>query len=520
MVIDVQQAFYGLSAVTYFAIGAICFFIPTALVAAELASGWSNRGGIFRWVGEGLGKGWALTCLLILWFQTMISFGMGKPSYAATIMFYTPMYDKAVQFAQHPQHEVLIMTGFIILYWILTFIATKGVKAFSNVAKYGVLIGTFIPLAIMIILAIVWLCQGHTPAIPMTPKGLIPKWNGMSTLALAAGVFFSYTGIDTNAAHIKQLKHPEKDFTKATFITIILVFLIFVVGTVIIAMVVPENQLNVIYSLNTVFRELGATIGMPWLYMVLVWAGLCNVLANVITNMAGPSFMLGQAGGSGFLPKWFQEKNKHHMPAHLMYTQIAGMTIIAYLVKLIPNVEGFVILLTQTITILYMFYYILMFITFLRLRYDQPNRPRPFKVPGGKVGAWIVAGIGLISSVFGIVLAIYPPAQVKSEVGSPVTYVVIICILVAVILAICFIMSKKHPEWVDPRNKFAPFTWEIEGLNKPGKVSSNVPTEIMSKDQNPMGMPIKRHYSPDEQVSSSVFKAAEDNKLTPPDADN
>ncbi len=520
---DVQQAFYGLSAVTYFAIGAICFFIPTALVAAELASGWSNRGGIFRWVGEGLGKGWALTCLLILWFQTMISFGMGMPSYAATIMFYTPMYDKAVQFAQHPQHEVLIMTGFIILYWILTFIATKGVKAFSNVAKYGVLIGTFIPLAIMIILAIVWLCQGHTPAIPMTPKGLIPKWNGMSTLALAAGVFFSYTGIDTNAAHIKQLKHPEKDFTKATFITIILVFLIFVVGTVIIAMVVPENQLNVIYSLNTVFRELGATIGMPWLYMVLVWAGLCNVLANVITNMAGPSFMLGQAGGSGFLPKWFQEKNKHHMPAHLMYTQIAGMTIIAYLVKLIPNVEGFVILLTQTITILYMFYYILMFITFLRLRYDQPNRPRPFKVPGGKVGAWIVAGIGLISSVFGIVLAIYPPAQVKSEVGSPVTYVVIICILVAVILAICFIMyqlSKKHPEWVDPRNKFAPFTWEIEGLNKPGKVSSNVPTEIMSKDQNPMGMPIKRHYSPDEQVSSSVFKAAEDNKLTPPDADN
>ena len=29
-------------------------------------------------------------------------------------------------------------------------------------------------------------------------------------------------------------------------------------------------------------------------------------------------------------------------------TQIAGMTIVAYLVKLIPNVEGFVILLTQT----------------------------------------------------------------------------------------------------------------------------------------------------------------------------
>lgn len=505
---DVQQAFYGLTSVTYFAIGAIAFFIPTALVAAELASGWSNRGGIFRWVGEGLGKGWAITCLLILWFQTMINFGMGMPSYAATILFYTPMYKKAVQFAQHPQHEVLIMTGFIILYWVLTFIATKGVKAFARVAKYGVLIGTFIPLALMIILTIVWLCQGHQPAIPMTPKGLIPKWNGMGTLALAAGVFFSYTGIDMNAAHIKQLKHPEKDFTKAIFISIILVFLIFVIGTVIIAMIVPEKQINVIYTLNTVFRTLGATIGIPWLYMVLVWAGLCNVLASVITNMAGPSFMLGQAGGSGFLPDWFQKKNKHEMPSHLMYTQIAGMTVIAYLVKLLPNVEGFVIMLTQTITVLYMFYYVLMFITFLKLRYDQPNRPRAFKVPGGKFGAWLVAGLGLISCVFGIILAIYPPAQVKAEVGSPVTYVVVILVLVAVILGICFIMYQlsKHHNWVDPKNKFAPFTWEIEGLKKPGKVESNVPTEMMSKGQNPMGMPIKRPYKPDEMVSSKVVE--------------
>lgn len=513
---DVQQSFYGLASVTYFAIGAICFFIPTALVAAELASGWSNRGGIFLWVGEGLGKGWGLTCLFILWFQTMLNFGMGMPSFTATIMFYTPNYDAAVKFAQNPQHELLIMTGWIILYWVLAYLATKGVKTFSNLAKYGVIIGSLIPLAVMVILAIVWVAQGHTPAIPMTPKDLIPKWNGMSTLALAAGVFFSYTGIDMNAAHIKQLKHPEKGFTKAMFISIILAFLIFVVGTVIIAMIIPEKQINVLYTLYSVFRILGSTIGMPWLYMVLVWALLCNTIAMVVTNMAGPSFMLGQAGGSGFLPHWLQEKNKHNMPAHLMYTQIAGMTIIAYLVKLIPNVEGFVILLTQTITVLYMIYYILMFTAFLRLRYDQPNRPRSFKVPGGMVGAWIVAGIGLISSVFAIVLAIYPPAQVKSEVGSPAIYISVIVILVAIILAICLALYQlsKHHDWVNPDNEFAPVTWEIEGLKKPGKVLSNVPTTLMSKDQNPMGMPIKRPYKPDQQVSEHVVKADEENNIS------
>lgn len=132
----------------------------------------------------------------------------------------------------------------------------------------------------------------------------------------------------------------------------------------------------------------------------------------------------------------------------LVYVQMAGMTIIAYLFKLIPNVEEFVILLTQCVTVLYLFYYILMFVAFLRLRYQQPNRPRSFKVPSGKVGAWIIAGVGLISSIFGIVLAFYPPAQVKTEVGSPVTYIIVIAVLVAVVLLTClglYLLSKKHP---------------------------------------------------------------------------
>lgn len=110
---DPQQTFYGLSSVTYFAIGFILFFIPTALVSAELASGGPQRGGIFRWVGEGVGKGWAFTCLIILWFQSIFNLGAGMPNFAATITFFTPHYHHAIQFLQHPQHEILIMCGLL-----------------------------------------------------------------------------------------------------------------------------------------------------------------------------------------------------------------------------------------------------------------------------------------------------------------------------------------------------------------------------------------------------------------------
>ena len=498
---DVQQSFYGLSSVTFFLLGGLLFFLPTGLVAAELASGWSQRGGIFRWVGEGIGVFPALSCLLILWFQTTFTFGSGIPSMSATIGFFTTNYDWAVDFAKNSHSwkvTLPIMIGWLAYYWFCCFLATQGVKTFSKIAQYGVILGTCLPLGVMTILAVVWLCQGHTPAIALTPSGLVPKWEGMSTLALAAGVFFSFSGIDMSAAHIKDLKKPNRQFPLAIFISMILVLLIFIVGTLIIAIVIPNNQINLLYTLFATYRALGATIGFPDLYLVFCWLGMLNSFAALITNLAGPSYMLGQAGRSGFLPKFLQNNNKHGMPSRLMYTQMALMTLIAFIVFLLPNVEGFVALITQAITILYLTYYVMMFVAFLRLRYQQPNRPRGFKVPGGMFGAWLVAGIGIIASVFGIVLAFYPPAQLEKEVGSGITYDLIIIGLLAFVFIACIVIyraSRKH-NWADPTNQFAPFTWQIEGMAKPGKALSNIPTAMLSEDQNPMGLPIKRHYDP------------------------
>lgn len=511
---DVQLSFYGLSAVTYLLIGGLLFFVPTGLVAAELASGWSQRGGIFRWVGEGLGTFPAICCLLILWFQTSFSFGSGIPSSSATIGFFTTNYDWAVNFAENSHSwkvTLPIMLGWLAYYWFICWLATKGVKVFSNIAKYGVIFGTFLPLSVMMILAIVWLCQGHKPVIDMSMSGFVPQWNGMASLSLVAGVFFSFAGVDMNAAHIKDLKHPSKQFPVVVFVSMILAFLIFVIGTVIIAMMVPEGQINLLYTLNTVYRDLGATIGFPDLYVVFVYLGMANSFAALITNLAGPSYMLGQAGRSGFLPKWLQNNNKHGMPSRMMYFQMLFMTIVAFIVFFLPNVEGFVALITQAITILYMIYYVLMFVAFLKLRYEQPNRPRSFKVPGGMVGAWIVAGIGILAAVFAIVIAFYPPAQLKKEVGSAFTYDIIILGLLAFVFLCCFLIyraSRKH-NWVDPSNQFAPFTWQIEGLKKPGKVESNIPTALMSEGQAPMGMPIKHYYDPNETIdlpSSKDYK--------------
>src|SRR4051812_49478258 len=48
------MAVYGLAAIFLYVLPGIVFLLPTALVSAELASGWT--GGVYNWVSQGVSK--------------------------------------------------------------------------------------------------------------------------------------------------------------------------------------------------------------------------------------------------------------------------------------------------------------------------------------------------------------------------------------------------------------------------------------------------------------------------------
>jgi len=55
---------YGFSILFYYAVAATTFFIPSALVSAELATGWPKTGGVYIWVREAFGPHWGFFCYL------------------------------------------------------------------------------------------------------------------------------------------------------------------------------------------------------------------------------------------------------------------------------------------------------------------------------------------------------------------------------------------------------------------------------------------------------------------------
>lgn len=485
-----QQAEYGLASVTYYVIAAVLFLAPISLIAAELATGWPERGGIFRWVGEAFGKRWGFVAIFLLFLELTLLQPGGLASGAVVLGFLWPDYDSALSWAEHTP-IIAVLLYILIYFWLATFLASRGVKVFSAIAKWGVVFGMFVPLAVMFVLAIVWLGQGNKPAIDLEWSGLIPQWTGFSTLALAAGIFLAYAGMEMNAAHVKELKNPGRSYPLAILIGGLGTIVLFVVSALIVAIMVPQKDINVIYTLYTVFRDLGATIGMPWLFTVVAWLTVIAGITGVVTWLAGPSSMLVAAGRGGFLPVYFQHLNKNGMPSRIMYGQAIVVTVVSFIVALFPSIQAFFVMMSATVNMLYLTVYLLMFAAFIKLRYSQPHRPRTYTVPGGMAGAWIIGGIGFLMAAFGYVLAVLPPTQI--DVGSPIVYSGTIGGLLLICYFVSFwIYSRRKPKWVDPSNDTAPFTWEIEGSDKPVTSLSAVPTAVISDGQAGMGLPIRR----------------------------
>jgi amino acid transporter len=118
---------------------------------------------------------------------------------------------------------------------------------------------------------------------------------------------------------------------------------------------------------------------------------------------------------------------------------------------------------------MFLVYYLAMFTAAIRLRYTQPNIIRPFRIPGGNVGMWIVGVVGLLGALISGGLSFIPPKQIST--GSPAIYVGLLAVGTVIFVAIPFIIYHfRNPTWKASDSDFEPFDWQTEGRT-PSQIS-------------------------------------------------
>ncbi len=465
-----SEAVYGLSSIFYYVFAAICFLIPTSLVAAELATGWPEDGGVFRWVGGAFGARAGFLAIFLQWVESTVYFPTVLTFAAVSIAFIRPNQKWDAALASNSVYTVIVV---LVVYWAATFLNFKGMKLSGAISKWGVIAGTLFPGALIVLLGLVYVLQGRPSQIPINFSSMLPKHADFASLVLAASIFLAYAGMEMSAVHVKDVDNPQRKYPMAILIASVISVAVFVFGTLAIAIIIPQNQINLVQSLLVSYHDFFKVFGLEFMAPIVAVLLAVGVFASVSTWVAGPSKGILAVGKAGYLPKALQKTNKNGVQVNILLIQAAIVTLLAIMFVVLPSVQAAYQILSQLTVTLYLIMYMLMFGAAIYLRYTQPNQPRIFKVPGGIVGMWIIGGVGFLGSLLAFVLSFVPPSQIA--VGSPIAYlgILIICnIVVVAIPFIIFAMRKSGWKSKSPDDDMAPFSWE-----KPATTSS-VPAKV------------------------------------------
>ncbi|WP_291961699.1 putative glutamine/gamma-aminobutyrate antiporter GadC [Chelatococcus sp.] len=457
-----SEAEYGLSSIFYYLLAAILFLVPVSLIAAELATGWPEKGGMFRWVGEAFGGRLAFTIMMVLFVEVCVFFPTALTFGAVSIAYVDPNEQVASTLASN---KFFVLALVLAVYWIATFIGLRGAAAFSAVAKWGGVIGVFIPATVLIVLGFLYLLFGPAPQVVMSWGDVVPDFSNFSNVVLAASIFLMYAGMEMNAVHVKEVSNPTRNYPIAIMIAAVGTVLILVLATLAIAFVVPHKQINLTQAILTAYHDLFAWAGIPWASSIVAVMLAIGVFACVTTWVVGPSTGLLAVAKAGYLPKLWQTTNKNGQATFILLLQAILVTLLSILFVVLPSVQAAYQILNQLANILYLSAYLCMFSAAIHLRYSQPERPRPYKLPGGNVGMWIVGGVGFLAALTAFVFSFIPPSQIS--VGSPELYVGLLIALAVLFFAIpSVIYAVRKPSWKGADPDFAPFSWEAQAISQ------------------------------------------------------
>lgn len=416
----------GLSMLFYILFATVMYLIPASLVSAELGSAFSDRnGGIYTWVKEAFGPAWGFTAVWlqwiqnVIWYPTVLGFAAGSLAYM--------IGEEAC--AQNGVYNGLII---IIFYWFATFLAMKGTHAVGRITKYGVLLGTIIPGLLVIILGLIWFARGLPLEFLRSASGEVmrghptffPHITGMGSIAFLAGIILLFAGVEVQAVLVKDLERPAKNFPKAIFLASIIIVLLFLLGSLSVAAVVPEDQISLTAGLMEAFRHILHKFSLGWMVPVLGFLTAFGAIGGVMSWITGPSKGLLSTAQDGELPSFLAKTNHAEAPVILLIIQAILVTLLACLYFVMDNVSVAFFVLTAMTATLYLVMYILMYAAALRLRYSHPELPRTYKIPGGNGIMWLICGIGLAGVIFACIAGFFPPSNLP--VGNPALYVTLV----------------------------------------------------------------------------------------------
>jgi len=256
-------------------------------------------------------------------------------------------------------------------------------------------------------------------------------------------MLMAIAGMEMSAVHVTEIENPKKNFPKAIFFSTVLIIFLSVLGSLAISVVVPVKELSLSAGVFQAFEVLFRDNHISWMSPIMAILLAYGAFTMAVTWMVGPSKGVLEVAKEGYLPKFMQKENQHGMPTGTLIVQAITATVLSFSVLLMPTVSGAFWIMSALAAQLYLVMYLFMFAAAIKLRYSQPEVKRPYKIPGGKIGMWIVSGVAFLASFFVIVFGFIPTVKVREQ-GAPAMIAYVAFLLIGVIFFVGIPLFLYH----------------------------------------------------------------------------
>ena len=342
----------GLGMLTWVLAGIVT--IAAGLTAAEVSAAIPKTGGMMVYIEEIYGKKLGF---LTGWMQSVLFF-------PATIAALAVMFgQQSAGLLGNESLSLPIALGVILLIAVLNTLGSKTSGLIQTVST----VGKLLPLALIIVFGFIKGEGNNAIMSPMVAEGLSP----MAVIGqVLIAILFAYDGWINVGAIAGEMKNPGKDLPKAIVGGLSLVMAVYVVINLAYLWVLPADQLAQYASpasavAEQIFGPMGGkfvTVGI----LVSVFGALNGYL------LTGPRITY-TLGANKTLPAALGKLSANGSPVNATL----AMAILACLYAL----SGQFNLLTDLSIFAVWVFYTLTFIGVIKLRKDQPNLHRPYKVP-------------------------------------------------------------------------------------------------------------------------------------------
>jgi glutamate:GABA antiporter len=435
---QMHMLFFGL-------IAAVCYFIPVALVSAELATGWPKAGGIYVWAKQAFGERWGFFTSWLQWIYCIL--GVISTLYFASDTIALLFSQKL---AQSPSFLIIMS---LLITWVFTFLNLCGQKTSSLISGICFSFGVFLPAVLIIALGITYLFLGHTPQINLsfTAANIFPSFKHFTTLVLLVGFIRAFGGIEAAASHANEVKNPRRNYPISIFIVVIIGLSINIFGSMSVAIVIPHNQISLAAGLLDAFSKFLTIFHLHFLTKPLALLIAIGAIGSVSTWLMGPIKGILATARNGDLPPLFHRINKKGAPSVLLIIQAILISIVTIALLMLPSINtAFWISVALAMTV-YIIMYIMMLLSALVLRYKEPLTPWKYKIPFGNGGIWVVCILGIATLAFAFVIDFFPPSELPSSLHSSYTLIIAISAILFLLLPhIIFFLRKASWKEIAP----------------------------------------------------------------------